>query len=296
MTQSLPDGSDILVVRQSMFLLGAVRNLRRQPLSYVFGRFASVRRAYGVTRGVGQRLRVRPPAQIEPALIPTLNVEAAVASLHKHAVYAPLYLPGETVSAIHSFAADGACRRQARPPVFRVSDVKDGRLPTGDLAVLADVLDADRNDAVRAVANEPRVLEVISRYLGYVPTKRKPRLMWSFVCSAPDDVRLSEGQTTVYHFDVESYNFIYANYYLVDVDVRSGAHTMISGSHDDKPLSWLLGPASRTDEEIRARYPAERELLLEGRAGFGFIQDSSCYHRALAPIDRPRLMLQIRYS
>jgi hypothetical protein len=169
-------------------------------------------------------------------------------------------------------------------------------LPSGELAVLADVLEAPKSDAVRRVADDPFVLSVLARYMGYVPSRRTIRLIWSFVCDAADETRLSEGQTVAYHFDVESYNFVYANYYLTDVSVRSGAHTMIVGSHDDKPLSWLFGPASRSDADIRAHYAADREIVIEGKAGLGFVQDASCYHRALAPVEHDRLMLQIRYS
>ncbi len=161
--------------------------------------------------------------------------------------------------------------------------------------MLADVLDSAQNEAVRAVGNEPSVIRAVSRYLGYTPTKKVIRLIWSFVCDADDVVRTREGQTVGYHFDVHSYNFAYANYYLTDVDARSGAHTMIVGSHEDKPLEWLLGSAMRSDAAIRAHYAPAREITLAGPAGFGFLQDSSCYHRALAPIDRRRLMLQVRY-
>jgi hypothetical protein len=250
---------------------------------------------YGTARGIGQRLGFDPSTVSGRALLPAVDVGAAVRSLRERSVYVAPKLPGGIVAEIHRFAVEGTCRRQERPPTFKVSDVEGGRLPTGELAVLADVLDADRNEAVRAVAMEPSVIDIAARYLGYVPTRRRARLLWSFVCDAAADIREMEGQTVTYHFDVQSYNFIYGNYYLTDVDSRSGAHTMVVGSHRDKPFGWLMGSAKRSDREIEAHYGAAREITLVGPAGFAFIQDSSCYHRALAPIDRSRLMLQIRY-
>jgi hypothetical protein len=257
-----------------------------------------VRRAYGLYRGLAQRASghfelARPESDLR-VLFDDLAADAAIASLRSRSYYAPLRLPADVVADIRAFAFQGSCRRQQRPPLFHAGDVIDGRLPNGELAILADVLDSERHEAVRAVANEPRVVAIVSRYLGYVPRVRT-RLIWSFVCDAPPDRRLREGQTVDYHFDVESYNFIYANYYLSDVDAESGAHTMIVGSHEEKPFGWLLGPATKPESMIRRHYGAEREIVLTGPAGYGFIQDASCYHRALPPRTRDRLMLQVRY-
>jgi len=275
-----------------------MNRLRRRPLSYgpyALGRFGLVRRSYGAARGMLQRLGLEKWNQSGPPLVQGIDVRAAVASLREQSFYVVPQLPDEIVSEIRRFATEGLCRRQERPPFFKASDVIDGKLPTGEVAVLADVVGAASNQTIQAVSNERSVVAVIAKYLGYVPTGHHVRLIWSFACDATDEVRLNEGQTVLYHFDVHSYNFAYANYYITDVDARSGAHTMIVGSHTDKPLAWLFGSAMRSDGEIRGHYISDREITLTGPAGFGFIQDSSCYHRALAPVDRARLMLQIRY-
>jgi hypothetical protein len=35
---------------------------------------------------------------------------------------------------------------------------------------------------------------------------------------------------------------------------------------------------------------------MEGRAGEGFFEDTLCFHKALAPAKRDRLMFQLRYQ
>jgi hypothetical protein len=90
-------------------------------------------------------------------------------------------------------------------------------------------------------------------------------------------------QTTEFHFDVHSYNFAYAAYYLLDTDRNNGAHVMITHSHKDKPTAWLFGSANQKDDVIYAHYPEDKVLIIEGMAGTGFWQDSSCYHKALPP-------------
>ncbi len=70
---------------------------------------------------------------------------------------------------------------------------------------------------------------------------------------------------------------------------------MIKGSHRNKPLRLKLGRSRRSTEALEKVYGKNFDTLIEGSAGTGFFEDASCYHRALAPHARERLMLQIRY-
>ena len=121
------------------------------------------------------------------------------------------------------------------------------------------------------------------------------RVLKSFVSSATDDERRAASQTIDYHFDIHSYSFGYANFYLSDVYADSGAHVMVLGSHRDKPVPWLFDSSRRSDAEIEAHYPASRIRTITGPAGLGFLQDSSCYHKVLVPRHRNRTMLHVRY-
>lgn len=70
---------------------------------------------------------------------------------------------------------------------------------------------------------------------------------------------------------------------------------MVRGSHTRKPLTWLIGSARKSDAQIASRYTSSDVLTIEGPAGTGFLEDTSCYHKALPPLERMRLLLQIRY-
>jgi hypothetical protein len=105
---------------------------------------------------------------------------------------------------------------------------------------------------------------------------------------------LAQWQTVDYHFDVDGYSFIYANFYITAVDRDSGAHAYIRGSHKHKPWWMLLHSANQADNAVLEYFGKESEVVVEGAAGFGFLEDASCYHKALPPKTRERLMLQIR--
>ena len=70
---------------------------------------------------------------------------------------------------------------------------------------------------------------------------------------------------------------------------------MVKGSHTRKPLRWLFGSARQSDEAINRYYRPEDILTLTGQPGDGFIEDTSCYHKALAPTASPQVLLQVRF-
>lgn len=117
----------------------------------------------------------------------------------------------------------------------------------------------------------------------------------SLVAEASTAYRESLNQTVMFHYDVHALNFLYIFFYLTDCDRFSGAHEMIPGSHRKKSLRLLMSSARKSDDEIYRLYPA-CNLIIEGEKGFGFIEDTSCFHRALPPLKEERITLQIRYS
>ncbi len=123
------------------------------------------------------------------------------------------------------------------------------------------------------------------------------RLQWSFVATASDRYRDANWHTVTFHYDVQDLDILYVIFYLTDTDRNSGAHELITGSHDAKSMKFLLSSARRDDVSLRAHYKNGRAFqIIEGKAGSGFIEDTSCFHRARIPVSAPRLALQLRYS
>jgi hypothetical protein len=70
---------------------------------------------------------------------------------------------------------------------------------------------------------------------------------------------------------------------------------MMKRSHKRKPLRMLLGSASASEARVYKQFGIENEITIEGPAGTGFVQDTSCYHRATPPTHGDRLMLAVRF-
>jgi hypothetical protein len=266
--------------------------LRAGEIHYALGRFYCVRRAYCVISGL--RWPPSTPDTQAGSIFKEGLEDAAIRSLHADGVALGFDLPAGIVAEIREYAERSPCRRSGDRRQFTFSEVTRGRLPDGKPVVLGMVDNPRACPDIDRLCADPTLLAVASQYLGYRPQHVEPRLYWSFVCSVTREDRLAQWQTVDYHFDVDGFSFIYTNFYITAVDRNSGAHAYIRGSHKRKPWWMLLHSANQTDEAVFEYFGKDREILVEGAAGYGFLEDASCYHKAMPPETRERLMLQIR--
>ena len=211
-----------------------------------------------------------------------------------------LRLPRALVEEMQDFAAKTPCTRASLndepDKSFLIGNVENGRLPDGRPVLVANVGDPLHCDTVLTIMKDPMLIDIVRRYTGYWPTSIACRLYWTL--SAAEDVQRELRaiyQSFFYHYDVAGYSFNYAYFYLSDVDRESGAHAVIAYSHTKLPFSMLLSSRYRSDEEVLGYFGEGSETFVDGTAGYGFVEDASCFHKALRPRQADRLMLQIRY-
>lgn len=265
-------------------------------LTYALGRFEHVRWSYGSVMGVMQRIGAVQglTAHHHETCFPNASAAALAAELRGQAAAFRLMLPKHVIEALRELCDRAPRKDWSTQRTVPLEAIVNGHLPDGAPVFVADVVGADLHPCALRVTRDPVLLAAVTDYLGYAPIGTHTRIIHSPVVDGPIEQRRAV-QTVDYHFDVHGYNFVYANFYLTDVDRSSGAHEMVLGSHTMKPPQWLFGSAKRSDQEILDHYGARRVKTIIGPADTGFLQDSSCYHRALAPVTRERLMLHIRY-
>jgi hypothetical protein len=265
-------------------------------LPYALGRFATVRRWYSHLNGLryplGRRDHLSP---VNDPIFPEVDVSRAVEELRRDAVAFRFDLPTPMVEEIVNFARRGLCKSSGFQGHRPFEVIASGQTAEGQRLAMAEVIEPLECKAIRTIVESQALRQTCMRYLGYQPPKADIRLFWSFVSNLTETERRQQFQTIDYHVDIHDFNFCYAHFYLTDTDARSGAHVMVRGSHNRKPLSWLIGSARKSDAQIASRYASDDVLTIEGPAGTGFLEDTSCYHKALPPLERMRLLLQIRY-
>lgn len=161
---------------------------------------------------------------------------------------------------------------------------------------LLKLTNVELNKLANNISRDKYLLNLVNNYLGYI-NKIESKVQWSTVCNTTNDWREENGQTVTYHNDVHDLNFVYVFFYLTDCNVSSGAHQIIKGSHVKKNFfTHLVGSVKQTEKDLKQYFIEDKFITIEGQKGSGFIEDTSCFHRALPPLDKPRLTLQIRYS
>jgi len=267
------------------------------------GRFLLVRRLYSWWQGRRQRrqpltyhLRWQPR---EMSLVEGGEVDRCVAQLRREAVSLGLRLPLPLVQQIYQFAETADCQEPGRDSLFRANDIKAGQ-QYQDIPVLRGLVQQPTAcDGVEHLLRDPLLLQIARDYLGYWPNQVMANLVWSFVVpEMPEALKKDHYNPLSYHYDVAGFNFMSAYFYLTPVDAQSGAHVMIRQSHVRKPwYAWMAGRSGRQpDERLFKYYQRSQELVIEGAAGFGFVQDPSCFHKLLSPTQADRLLLHIRYA
>lgn len=156
--------------------------------------------------------------------------------------------------------------------------------PQTHVADINDVIDIPE---VLAIANHPRVLGTVGRYLGCMPTIDSIKAWWSL----PGHDEAENEQ--FYHRDNDSIRFLKLFIYLSDVDDESGPHIYVRGSHGS---DGCYGLRRYSDEEAVREFGADKVHTFTGPAGTVFLEDTYGLHKGQLPTGRRRLLLQVRYS
>jgi hypothetical protein len=283
-----------------MNLKGVTDRIRRGDVHYALGRFKTVRSAYSGARRLMDTIAPGAPHTngSRQSLFPYADVGRIIKSIREEAVFVGLNLPSDIVTEICNFGKSEPLFAGYDPDgtTFRYADVVRGKAPDGRSVPIGGVRDPARCPAIKAVVDDPVLRAIVHGYLGHKPRKVMTILDWSFASDFSDEERRRLRHHVIdYHYDVSGYNFVYASFYITDCDRYSGAHVMMKRSHDKKPLRMLVGSAVASEAAVRQQYGIENEITIEGAAGTGFVQDTSCYHRASPPTRGDRLMLAVRF-
>jgi hypothetical protein len=95
-----------------------------------------------------------------------------------------------------------------------------------------------------------------------------------------------------FHYDALDFKSLTLFIYLTDVDLSSGPHVVIEGTHGCKAFADLWQPIL-SDETARQKF-GDRAKTIVGPKGTMLFEDTSCYHKA-SSCQTKRLMLSIDY-
>ncbi len=232
-----------------------------------------------VARAIASGLRWRHGPAAWGALEP--GEEAAVNTLHREGL------------ALMSGLVDAA-QATRMLKYFRQQDVfgADGyvgpleRLPHGGAMPAYALRVVLENPDIRALINSPRVLRVVSAYLGCKPTLSSIGVRWSFPGNRPPTA------TQNCHRDPNDWKFLKRFVYLTEVDEDCGPNTYVEGSNRS---AGQMRARPYPHATVERDYPGRARAIM-GPRGTAFMADTYGIHAGVVPTGRPRLMLQAQYS
>lgn len=148
--------------------------------------------------------------------------------------------------------------------------------------------------AVRRLVDDPLLAELARSYIGARAKYISTHMWWSYANEVSDADRNSYAQQ--FHFDLDDYRFMKFFFYLTDVDLDSGPHTYMRGTHHAKQMKDLFPMRRFTDEEVHAQWGKENEVKVTGDAGSGFIVDTFGIHKGTPPRKRDRLVIELEWG
>ena len=265
------------------FLLGRLLPARRLVAAVASWRSGPNVPTEGICRGelVGPPVATAVAALRQDGICPDLRLsEAAVAELQTYA---------------HSHPCYGGLDWRTR---FSFAEQAETERRTGQALLVGHFPDTDRTCPVVArLIDHPWLHAVASGYFGAPATILDVRLWWSFASASPSRAALKLAAQDSFHFDLTDWKQLKFFFYLTDVDVRSGPHRFVLGSHTRRPLAHQVSPFSaRMDAQILATYGAEAVQTITGPAGFGFAEDPFGYHTGATVQEGARLCLEISFG
>jgi hypothetical protein len=137
------------------------------------------------------------------------------------------------------------------------------------------------------LALNPTVLDIAGAYLGALPLMSFAKIRKSFANKLP------YFDTELYHIDGNSRSMVKALLYLSDIDIETGPHEFVAGTHTTTADIDAEGRWTR-DDMIRM-YGEDRIHSITGKAGDLIIEDTTGFHRAARPIQGDRKIAIFNY-
>ncbi len=165
------------------------------------------------------------------------------------------------------------------------------------------------------LANDPRIISTVHKYLGAVPTIQFVTAWWSFAN------RTEAREAQLYHTDYHGCKFLKLFIYMTEVDMDSGPHVFVAGSARANAIKdafaklrkkdpgmfenvvhkWQEQNAQTTknrksDDVIESLFDAEDIIYICGKKGDGFLENTSGMHKGQLPTVKDRLVFQVVYT
>lgn len=147
---------------------------------------------------------------------------------------------------------------------------------------------------IAEIANDPQILKIVGGYFKSLPILYGSRLYYTPPRIGDDgEIPSKYKNAKSVHFDVADFMDLTVFFYLHDVDADTSPHIVFPGTHKGKKLKdFIRTRYTRAEAEKRFKHDF---VVLTGKAGMGFIEDTSTFH-IQSPGKKGRAVLSLCYT
>jgi hypothetical protein len=149
-------------------------------------------------------------------------------------------------------------------------------------------------DYIQDLICDSSIIDICKNYFQHTPVFAEVNMWWSIV----NQNKSSSEAAQLYHFDLDATKWLKIFIYLTDVDLQSGPHCYVSGTHinDDSSKKLLSkGYVRISDKEMSENYSPNKFNTILGPRGTIVFGDTRAFHKGLKPIKNDRLILELTY-
>lgn len=234
------------------------------------------------------------------SLLENFEVANVIESLRNDGLYLGINLPKNLLQEILDFSTRTIYIGDGNPNFcFYIAEKEKAEIKRGKPFRNAYTLNPSLLcPAIKKLENDPYLWVVAANYLETDPVLIGSQMWWTF--GIQDVVNKSnEHHQGIFrfHYDLEDYRYLKFMFYLTDVDLTSGCHVCVKGSHKKKKLSHQFSLfKDKADKDIIDHYGIENVINISGSSGFGFAEDPFCFHKGTIPVRSNRLILEVKFA
>ncbi len=233
------------------------------------------------------------------SLFSTIEPINVARTMHRDGIFLGLSVPPDWLSEFLQYLSQQNCYGGGRPDVgFRIRDkAKLDRVFPQPFYVARYFNLSQDCPQISQLVNDPKLREIATRYIGQKAQYTGTSLFWTFPIEGKS-CDAEQQKFRHFHYDIDDFAGLRFCFYLTDVTLDDGPHICIRGSHIKKSLLHVFNFLSRiqSETELTKVYDPQQFITITGNSGFGFVEDTFCFHKGSRPKNQARLFLQLHFA
>ena len=216
-----------------------------------------------------------------PTIFKNIDEDIALKELNDEGIFKDIKLPNEYVDEIIKYCE----KREFNFNRNKKNKIQfNERFNQKDLYIMNLMNPHLDCELIDRVFKDEKIISIVKKYLGVTPKINSTQIFWSIPCFDENGKPAeTPNKEFGYHYDVDGFKFLKLFFYLTDViDDNSGNHVFIKKNKKEKIFKERM--FRRISEETANKNYGDRINNIIGKAGTGFLEDTSFYHKGKFPL------------